>query len=497
MEYLIPAFELLATPATVVAILVGTVIGIVVGALPGLGTVVALTVCLPFTFSMGQAPSIALLLAVYCSSVYGGSISAILINTPGTPQSAATCLDGYPMAVRGEADLALGWATAASVFGGLFSLVVLVLAAPQLAAVALSFGPVETFALLVFSLTCIAWVSRESVVKGLLAGTIGLFLAVVGPDPMSGDIRFDFGVFQLSAGLSLIPVLVGLFALTEVFVRAAERVPEGEAVVARVGFRLPPLRAWRPYYKTLIRSSSIGSFIGVLPGTGAAVAAFISYAEAKRASPRARHFGTGEPEGLIASEAANNAVTGGALVPTLALGIPGDAATAVMMGTLLIQGVTPGVRLFVDNPELVYAAFLALFFINIVMLFAGMLGAQAFTRILRIPTPLLMAAVVVLALVGSYAVRGNPFDLLITCVAGVVGYFMRLNGFPTAPVVVGMVLGYPLERALRQGLILSDLDFLAFFESPLAVFLFALTALLLAWPWLSERWRSRAAARGD
>jgi len=360
MEYLAPAFSLLATPATLIAVLIGTVVGIVVGALPGLGTVVALTVCLPFTFSMGQAPSIALLLAVYCSSVYGGSISAILINTPGTPQSAATCLDGYPMAVRGEADLALGWATAASVFGGLFSLVVLVLAAPQLAAVALQFGPIETFALLVFSLTCIAWVSRESVVKGLLAGTIGLFLAAVGPDPMSGDIRFDFGIFQLSAGLQLIPVLVGLFALAEVFVRAAEPAPEGEAVVARVGFRLPPLRAWRPYLKTLLRSSGIGSFIGVLPGTGAAVAAFISYAEAKRSSPRGAAFGTGEPEGVIASEAANNAVTGGALVPTLALGIPGDAATAVMMGTLLLQGITPGVRLFVDNPDLVYAAFLSL-----------------------------------------------------------------------------------------------------------------------------------------
>ncbi|MDX1542247.1 MAG: tripartite tricarboxylate transporter permease, partial [Geminicoccaceae bacterium] len=453
-----------------------------------------LSMTIPFAMTLEPYECIALLLGIATVSNTANTFSSVLIAVPGGAGSQATILDGYPMAARGEADLALGWATAASVFGGLFSLVVLVLAAPQLAAVALRFGPIETFALLVFALTCIAWVSRESVVKGLLAGTIGLFLAVVGPDPMSGDIRFNFGVFQLSAGLQLIPVLVGMFALAEVFVRAGEPAAEGEPEVARVGFRLPPLAAWRPYFKTLVRSSGIGSFIGVLPGTGAAVAAFISYAEAKRSSPRGDAFGTGEPEGLVASEAANNAVTGGALVPTLALGIPGDAATAVMMGTLLIQGITPGVRLFVDNPELVYAAFLSLFVINIVMFFAGMVGAQAFTRILRIPTPLLMAAVVVLALVGSYAVRGNPFDLLVTCVAGVVGYFMRLNGFPTAPVVIGMVLGYPLERALRQGLILTDLNFLAFFESPLALFLFALTLLLLLWPWLSDRWRRWRAA---
>jgi putative tricarboxylic transport membrane protein len=493
MQYVLPALELVATPGVMLAILAGTVLGIVVGALPGLGTVVALTICLPFTFSMPQVPAIALLLSVYCCSVYGGSISAILINTPGTPQSAATCLDGSPMAQRGEADLALGFATAASVFGGLFSVIVLVIAAPQLAAIALSFGPIETFALIVFALTCIAWVSRESISKGLMAGTLGLFLSVVGPDPMTGDIRFDFDIFQLSAGFSLIPVLVGVFALSEVFGRAGERSSENKLNnMVRGGFRLPRLSEWRGRVRTLLRSSVIGSFIGVLPGTGAAVASFISYAEAKRTSPNRANFGKGEPEGIVASEAANNAVTGGALVPTLALGIPGDAATAVMMGTLLLQGITPGVRLFVDNPEIVYACFISLIFINILMFFAGAVGSRMFAQILRIPEPLLMALIVVLSLVGSYAVRGNPFDLLVTFVAGVVGYLMRLNGFPTAPVVIGMVLGYPLERNLRQGLILTDGNFLTFFQSPIALLLFALTALVLAWPMLSRRLRSEA-----
>src|SRR5690606_38012032 len=374
---------------------------------------------------------------VYCASVYGGSVSAILINTPGTPQSAATVLDGFPMAQRGEADLALGWATAASVIGGLFSVVVLVLAAPELAAVALSFGPIETFALICLALTCIAGVSRGSMLKGLFGGILGLFLATVGSDPVTGDIRFDFGYFPLSAGIELIPVLVGLFALAEVFGRVGERHTAPPLIAGRIGMRLAPLREWVARWRTLLKSCVIGSLIGVLPGTGAATASFIAYAEAKRTGRFRDKLGTGEPEGLVASESSNNAVTGGALVPTLALGIPGDAVTAVMMSTLILQGIQPGVRLLVDNPGIVYACFVGLVFINLAMFAIGAAGAPLFTRILRLPEPALLGMVILLSVLGAYGVRGNMLDLGVAFIAGIVGFFLRWCAVPTAPIVIG------------------------------------------------------------
>ncbi len=482
MEHLADALAQLLTLEAILAIVVGTVFGALIGALPGMGTVVALVVALPFTFTMAPAAAIALLLCIYCSSVFGGSISAILINTPGTPQSAATILDGYPMARQGKADEALGWATVASVFGGLFSLLVLIVAAPQLAAFSIRFGQIDVFALIVFSLLCIAWVSRGSTVKGLLAGAIGLFLSAVGPDNMTGVSRFEFGIEPLSGGFSLISVLVGLFAMSEVFSRIAT--PEATATdhLTGVGFRIPSWREWRTRLRTLLRSSVIGTFIGVLPGTGATAATFIAYAEAKRSSKRAERYGTGEPEGVIASESSNNAVTGGALVPTLALGIPGDGGTAVMLGALLIHGVVPGVQLMQNNPEVMTAAFVTLFFANVLIFFVAFGGAQAFTRLLKLPEPMLMAGVLVMSLVGSYAVRGNPLDVLVAILAGVVGVLLRFFGVPMAPIVIGMALGTTFEESFRQGMMLSEGDFGAFFREPIALAIFALTLMVVGWP---------------
>ena len=491
MEHLPLALEQLTSLEVVIAIVIGTLFGAFVGALPGMGTVVALVVALPFTFTMSSTAAIALLLSIYCSSVFGGSISAILINTPGTPQSAATVFDGYPMAQQGKADLALGWATVSSVFGGLFSLVVLVIAAPQLAAFSVRFGQIETFALILFALTCIAWVSRGSTIKGLLAGTIGLFLAMIGPDTMTGMSRFDFGIDELAGGFSLISVLVGLFALSEVFYRAATRGAGGQAaLLTGVGFRIAPWPEWRLRLSALIKSSVIGTFIGVLPGTGATAATFVSYAEAARSSPRKAQFGKGEPEGVIASESANNAVTGGALVPTLALGIPGDGGTAVMLGALLIHGIVPGVQLFQNNPEIMIGAFVTLFFANILMFFVGVMGAQAFTRLLRLPEPLLMGAVLLMSLVGAYAVRGNPADVVMAVAAGIFGVLLRLIRIPMAPIVIGMALGATFEQSLRQGLMLTDGSFLAFFQQPIALVIMLLTALVIGWPLLRRAFRS-------
>lgn len=478
MDHIPGALALLLEFDILLVMLAGTTLGIVVGALPGLSSAIALTICLPFTFALSQAAAITLLLGAYCGSVAGGSISAILINTPGTLASASTALDGYPMAARGEAEKALGWAMCASVFGGLFSTAVLVLIAPQLAAFALRFGPVETTAVIFLALTCIASVSRGSMIKGLLAGMVGLFLAAIGSDPITGDLRFDFGYFPLSAGIALVPAVVGLFALSEVLIRAWR--PGGtEGEITRFsGMRIPGLAAWKNRLRLLLKSSVIGSSIGILPGTGAAVASFISYAEAKRTSPRRDALGTGEPDGIVASEAANNAVTGGALVPTLALGIPGDAVTAIMLTTLVIHGVTPGVRLMQDNPTIVTAIFLALFAINIIMLILAYLLAPGFSRILKTPPALLQACIVVLVLVGAYLARGNLFDVWVMLGAGLIGFFLRINGAPVPPLVIGLVLGPQLELSLRQSLIITDGDLSGILtQNPISV-VFLVAALL-------------------
>ncbi|WP_299623021.1 tripartite tricarboxylate transporter permease [Pelagibius sp.] len=480
IEHLPAALTLSASFTVLLALIVGTIAGIIVGALPGLGTVLGLVMALPFTYALDGPTAVALLLALYVSSIYGGSISAILINVPGTPQSAATVFDGYPMAQRGEGALALGWATTASFIGGIFSLVVLILIAPQLAKVALEFGPIETFALVLFALTTIAWVSSGEMLKGLLSACIGLFLAFIGPDDMTGQVRFDFDILFLSGGLAVIPLLIGLFAISEVIYQAATLTDAEMPSVKSGGFKFPSWAAWRPRIVTLLRSCGIGSFIGVLPGTGATAAVFVAYADAKRRSDTPENFGKGEPDGLIASEASNNAVSGGAMVPMLALGIPGDGGTVVMMGALTIHNVIPGVRLFQNQPDVVLSIFLLLLAANIFMLIFGAMGANVFSRLLRIPITLLMPLVLMMSLVGAYAVRSNPVDLVVALGAGLVAFVLRLNSFPLAPIIIGFILGGALEMSLRQGLVMTDQSFLRFFESPIALFLFAITALIVA-----------------
>lgn len=477
------ALSLIFTVEGMIVLTFGTMLGIVLGALPGIGSTVAVAMILPFTLTMDQAPAILLLLAIYAGSVYGGSISAILINTPGTPQSAATCLDGYPMAQRGEAGKALGWATIASVCGGLVSAVVLIFAAPQLAAFALNFGPIETFALILLGLTCIVSVSEGSLVKGLIAGFLGLFLSTVGGDPLTGEARFTFGNFQLIAGFNLLAVVIGVFALSEVLIRASAMPDNENKIVKFSGIVLPKLSEWSGRVKGLVKSILIGNVIGILPGTGAATAAFISYAEARRSAPTRENFGKGEPDGLIASEAANNAVTGGALVPTMALGIPGDAITAVMLATLTLHGVTPGVRLMSENPVLMAAIFSGFFIINLMLLPFGMIVSKLAAPILRIKEAYMLVMISLLCTVGVFFVRGNPFDLLVMAFAGIFGFVLRRQGFPMAPLVIGMVLGPTLEISLRQGLIITDGNFAAFFTGhPIAAVLVVVALGMLSLP---------------
>ena len=467
------------TLATLTAIVVGTLLGIVIGALPGLGSVVGISICLPFTFGMAPLTSISLLLGVYCGSVYGGSISAILINTPGTPQAAATSLDGYPMAVRGEAARAIGWATAASVAGGLFSCALLIAAAPQLARFAVHFGSVEVFALILLALTCIAAVSSNSLIKGLLMGTLGLFIALIGADPVTGAQRFTFGIQHLAGGVDLIAVVVGLFALSEAFSRIAVLGSPPKEVLA-TWMRLPGLRDWRGRWRILGQSSLIGSVVGALPGTGAATAAFIAYAFARQTSANGQRFGDGEPDGIIAAESSNNAVTGSAMIPTLALGIPGDVVTAILLGAFVIHGIVPGVRLMTEHADTVNGLFLSLILINLVMLLLAFPVVRLFGRLLAVPQRYILTGVVVLSLIGTAAVRGSPYDPLVAVLFGIVGFVLRRHDYPLAPLVIGLVLGPQLEAALRRGLLIHDNDFLAFLtHSWISATLFAGTLLMI------------------
>ena len=487
MEQINLAISQFGTLSVLIAMIIGCLWGTIAGALPGMGTVAALIVALPFTFGMSTESSIALFLGIYVTSVYGGSISAILINTPGTPQSAATVLDGYPMAKAGKADLAIGWATLSSLIGGTFSLIILIVAAPLLAKVSVAFGPAAIFAIIVFALTCIAWVSTGSTVKGLLGGMVGLWLTTIGPDELTGYSRFDFGQPSLLGGLSLIPVLIGLFALAEVFHRAAYYFKAKPPEVTNVGFRLPPMADIRLRVPQFLRSSIIGTFIGILPGTGATAATFVSYSELRRTSPRADNFGKGEPDGIIASEASNNAVTGGALIPTLALGIPGDGGTVVLLGVLTIQGLTPGFDLVNNNPHIMTGAFIIIFVANFVMFGLGALGARAFARIVQLPEPLLMGMILLFSLVGAFVVRGNPVDVTVCAIAGIAGVILRFAKYPVAPIVIGMALGTTFENKLRQGLIHARGDFLEFLSDPIALVILLGTLVLVTAPVLSRK----------
>lgn len=475
------------------AIVIGTWAGIIIGGLPGLGSVVGLTIFLPFTFGMDVITSMALLIGVYCGSVYGGSITAILINTPGTPQSAATTFDGYPMTQQGRVDEALGWATFASFFGGVLSCVLLIFCAPQLAKFAVNFGSIEVFALVCLAMLCIVGVSKGSTLKGLLCGMMGFFFSMVGSDPITGVDRFTFGQYALSSGLTLIPVVVGVFALSEVFIRFADRDDEA-AQIPEAKLRFPTLPQIVHRLVELLRGSFIGSFIGALPGTGAAAAAFISYAAAQKLSPRRANLGKGEPDGIIASESSNNAVTGSSFIPTLALGIPGDVVTAMMMGAMVIHGITPGVRLMTDQAQTVYALFVVLILVNVAMLILSKPSVGLFRYLFKLPAGYIMGGIVMFSFIGAVSVRGNPLDLIVMAVTGILAYALRRGGYPLAPLVIGMVLGPQLESSLRRGLLISRGDFFAFFtHSTIATGLFVLIALFVIWTLWSAfaEWRGK------
>ncbi|WP_219914431.1 tripartite tricarboxylate transporter permease [Thalassobacillus sp. CUG 92003] len=452
------------------ALAVGMILGLFVGSMPGLSATMAIAILLPLTFGMDPATGITMLTSLYMGAMYGGSILAILVRTPGTPAAAATVMDGYKMTERGQAGKALGISLISSLVGGIVSGIVLLTVAPLLGKLALSIGAVELFAIAVLGLTIIASLAAGSVIKGLLAGSMGLLISFIGMDPITGTPRFTFGSIYLFDGISFVIALIGLFSIPQ----ALKLVEKDKEVIKASKIKDKMLPSWQEIKAlkgTLTRSSVIGVFTGLIPGTGGDTASWFSYNEAKRFSKQKNKFGTGHTEGLAAPEAANNAVVGGALIPTITLGVPGSSTTAVLLGGLMIHGIMPGPTLMTEHAEVTYTLLWAVLFSSIFLFVLGLLYTRLAVGVTKIPGKVLAPIIVLLCVIGTFAVNNSMVDVFIMFAFGIVGYFIDKLNIPVAPLVVGMILGMMLDTSLHQSLLIGDGSWLIFLQNPISAIL--------------------------
>lgn len=461
----------------------GTLMGVIVGALPGLSGSTGIILLLPLVYRLDADIALVLLCGLFCGSMYGGSIAAILLNTPGTPSATATLLDGYPMNQKGDAGRALGISAVSSFIGGLISAICLALVAPQLAKIALSFTSPDFFALSIFGLSIMASTDKD-VIKGLMSGFAGLLISTIGVDGVSGSDRFIFGNYKLMRGLQLLPVLIGIFAMSEVLTvvqKGGER--EGLAANQRVGRVIPTKEDFKALLVSAIIGGLIGVFIGIIPGTGGAISCFLAYQVSKKLSKKPELFGTGIPEGIAAPESSNNGTTGGALIPMLCLGVPGDTVTSVMLGALTLIGVRPGPQLFVEQEgiAIVYAILAGMIVIQFVMVIIGLGLAKVSPYILKIPQTLLLPVIAVLCLVGAYSNSNNMFDVLIAIMFGFIGFGMKKFKYPGAPMVLGIVLGPIAEQNLNRALIVSNNDWSTFLTHPISCCFLVLSLFIIVY----------------
>ncbi len=471
------------TPFNIVLMLLGVFGGLVVGSMPGLTSTMAVALLVPITFGMPVDQGLVMLVAVYIGSISGGLVSAALLNIPGTPSSVATTFDAYPMAKRGEAGKALGYGVFASFLGGLLSFFALALLAPLLGTFALRFGPYEYFSLVIFTLSCIISISGNSLTKGLISATVGMLLAMVGLSETDSVARLTFGITELQSGFSVMPVLIGMYAISQILQDIDEiKNPFKLLTVsftAREFFRVAA--RFTHSIKNVVRSSLIGIGIGILPGVGPGLANIVAYSQAKSADPDPESFGTGNPDGIIASETANNAATGGAMIPLLTLGIPGDATTMMMLGAFMIHGVQPGPLLMRDHSDLVLIILGAYFVSNIFMMLLQVYFIRVLIRALTIPRFVLYPIILALCVVGSYALNSSMTDVWVFMVAGVLGYIFNKQGFPLLPLVLGLILGRMAETQLRVSIVMSNDSLAGYLNRPIALCFFAAAALSVAY----------------
>lgn len=459
MEYIVPATGLLFTLENILWINIGVFVGSVFAAIPGLSVILCVILFLPVTYTMTAIPGMMFLLGIYCAGGYGGSVSAILINTPGTPHAAATMLDGHPLSQQGRTKVALKIALYASTFGGVFSALMLLFLGPQVAKIAAQLGTAEYFMVCVFGLTIIAGVSGKSMIRGLISACLGLLLSCVGTDPMTSYDRFTFGISRLYLGMDLAVCLIGLFALVEIIAKAERKL---DALNMDVKKFKDDGKITKSEYKRMVRpvlmSSLIGVMVGIVPGTGASEASWFSYNTAKNLSKHPEEFGHGSVEGIAAAESANNAVTGATLIPLLTLGIPGDGTVAIMLSALMINGLNPGLSLFTTDGDIMYAIMLGLILVNLFMLLQGKFLTSLFAKVVSIPQEILTPIIVIFCFAGAYSVNDNYFDVGIALVFGVLAWVLRKLDLPPVPILLGLVLGKMTETNFRRALLISDGD---------------------------------------
>lgn len=490
--------QMFFTVEVLIALVIGTLGGMLVGALPGLSASMAVALLIPVTFKMGPAAGMVLLVSVYTSAIYGGSITACLIATPGTPSSAATALDGYPLTKQGQGLKAIGISTISSMIGGSISALALLFIAPPLSRVSLLFSSLEYFLLALFGLTIIGSLAGDSMVKGLMSGCLGMLIGCVGLDIMNGTPRFTFGIIELESGIKLIPAMIGLFSISQVMI-GVEDLVKGKKVILDdpdsllKGSPLPSKQEFKQILPTVGISSIIGILIGIMPGAGADIGSWVAYNTAKKRSKHPEKFGHGAIEGIAASESANNAVTGGALIPLLTLGIPGSAVAAIMLGGMMIKGLVPGFDLFSKQGDITYTIIFGFLFANILMGVIGLLISRQLVKISVVPMAILSPLIVALSAIGAYAIAASMVDVYIMCIFGVIGYFVRKFGFATAPIVLGMILGPMAEQNWRQALLFSRGDMLGYFLGrPVSLVLAALVIFGLFSPILVKLFNKKA-----
>ena len=478
LQYIAPATGLLFTLENILWINIGVFIGSVFAAIPGLSVILCVILFLPVTYSMTAIPGMMFLLGIYCAGGYGGSVSAILINTPGTPHAAATMLDGHPLSEQGRTKAALKIALYASAFGGIFSALMLLFLGPQVARVAAQLGTAEYFMVCVFGLTIIAGVSGKSMIKGLISACLGLLISCVGSDPMTSYDRFTFGISRLYLGLDLAVCLIGLFALVEIMSKAEKRLDrlnldttqiKDDGVITKEEYK----RMARP----VLLSSIIGVMVGIIPGTGASEASWFSYNTAKNMSKHPEEFGHGSVEGIAAAESANNAVTGATLIPLLTLGIPGDGTVAIMLSALMINGLNPGLSLFTTQGNIMYAIMLGLILVNIFMLLQGKFLTTLFAKVVSIPQEILTPIIVIFCFAGAYSVNENFFDVGVALIFGMLAWILRKLELPPVPILLGLVLGSMTETNFRRALLISNGSPKIFFSSVYCIIFLVLILL--------------------
>jgi len=503
MEDVALGFAQAVQASSLIATAIGVVLGLVVGMIPGLTISTGIIIVLPLTFTLAPNVSIALLLGLYVAGMTGGSFSAILLNIPGTPSACATALDGHPMAARGESGRALGIAIVASFLGGLFSFFCLYLVAPSLADLALEFRAADLFSLVFFGLTIICSFAAKSLIKGLISAVFGLSIVTVGQDPIMGTARFTFGDVNLLSGIHFLTALIGLFAIPQLIENLRNGGIAGSENKATSKFDnvFPSLADIKRMLIPASIGGPLGSFLGILPGAGGPIAAFISYDYARKVSKNPGDFGKGAVEGIAAPEAANNAVTGGALIPMMTLGIPGDPVTAILIGALLVHGLAPGPLLFLERGDFAYGLIFSFFWANIFNLIVALAGIRALVKVLKAPRVLLMPTIALLCVIGSYALRNSFFDIYVMVLFGFLGLAMKWLDMPVVPLLLALVLGPQLEEHLRIALAESRGDVSVFFTSPYSLFFLCLAAFSVIWSLIlgprMERAKQRALKNMD